>query len=165
MRAMSARVSAASRLLPGVRPDPTGRAALAPRAEPTDAVNAPTILIVDDDPDMRLYIRGCLRGLGDSAGLVIEAADGHEALRRVRADGVGLVISDVVLPLMDGVALRRMIRADPVHAHLPVLLVSGDLDAALLPGPDDAFIAKPFNARDLLAAVKHLMNLDGDVHA
>jgi CheY-like chemotaxis protein len=64
-------------------------------------VNAPTILIVDDAADMRLYLRGCPRGLGEAAGPVIDAADGAETLRRVwrlRAYGVGLVISDVVLP-------------------------------------------------------------------
>jgi two-component system, chemotaxis family, chemotaxis protein CheY len=127
-------------------------------------VNATTILIVDDDPDMRLYLRGCLRGLGEAAGAVIDAADGVEALRRVRADGVGLVISDVVLPRMDGLALRQAIRDDSMHAHLPVLLISGDPGAVLLYGPDDAFLAKPFNARELLAAVRCLMNLDGDEH-
>jgi CheY-like chemotaxis protein len=135
-----------------------------PRAEPTDDVNATTILIVDDEPDMRLYLRGCLRGLGAAAGAVIDAADGVEALRRVRADGVGLVISDVVLPRMDGLALRQAIREDSVHAHLPVLLISGEPEAVLLYGPGDAFLAKPFNARELLAAVRCLMNLDGDEH-
>jgi CheY-like chemotaxis protein len=125
-------------------------------------VNALTILIVDDDPDMRLYLRGCLRGLGEAAGPVIDAADGVEALRRVRADGVALVISDVVLPRMDGLGLRRAIRADSVYAHLPVLLISGELEAANLAGPDDAFLAKPFNARELLAAVRCLMKLEGD---
>jgi CheY-like chemotaxis protein len=133
-----------------------------PRAEPTDDVNAPTILIVDDDPDMRLYLRGCLRGLGEAAGPVIDAADGVEALRWVRADVVGLVISDVVLPRMDGRALRQAIREDGVHARLPVLLISGEPDAGPISGPDDAFLAKPFNARELLAAVRCLMNLDGD---
>jgi CheY-like chemotaxis protein len=132
--------------------------------EPTDDVNGLTILIVDDDPDMRLYLRGCLRGLGEAAGPVIDAADGVEALRRVQADGVGLVISDVVLPRIDGLELRRAIRADAVHARLPVLLISGELEAALLSGPDDAFLAKPFNARELLAAVRCLMGLDGDGH-
>jgi two-component system, chemotaxis family, chemotaxis protein CheY len=125
-------------------------------------VNAPTILIVDDEPDMRLYLRGCLRGLGEAAGPVIDAADGVEALRRVLADGVGLVISDVVLPRLDGVGLRQAIRGDAVHAHLPVLLISGEPEAALPSGPGDAFLAKPFNARELLAAVRLLMNLDGD---
>jgi CheY-like chemotaxis protein len=125
-------------------------------------VNAPTILIVDDDPDMRLYLRGCLRGLGEAAGPVIDAADGVDAMRRVRADGVALVISDVVLPRMDGLELRRAIREDSVHAHLPVLLISGGPEAALISGPGDAFLAKPFNARELLAAVRCLMSLDGD---
>jgi CheY-like chemotaxis protein len=120
-------------------------------------VNALTILIVDDDPDMRLYLRGCLRGLGEAAGVVIDAADGVEALRRVRADGVGLVISDVVLPRLDGLGLRQAIRDDSVHRHLPVLLISGDPEAALHSGPGDAFLAKPFNARELLAAVKFLI--------
>jgi CheY-like chemotaxis protein len=127
-------------------------------------VNVPTILIVDDDPDMRLYLRGCLQGLGEEAGTVIEAADGIEALRRVRADAVALVISDVVLPRMDGLGLRQAIRADPVHADLPVLLISGVPKTALLSGPDDAFLEKPFNARELLAAVRYLMNFDGDGH-
>jgi CheY-like chemotaxis protein len=128
-------------------------------------VNALAILIVDDDPDMRIYLRGCLRGLGEAAGPVIDAADGVEALRRVRADGVGLVISDVVLPRLDGLKLRRAIRADPVHAHLPVLLISGEPEAAPRSGPDDAFLPKPFNARELLAEVRYLLNLDGDGHA
>jgi two-component system, chemotaxis family, chemotaxis protein CheY len=127
-------------------------------------VIAPTILIVDDDHDMRLYLRGCLRGLGQAAGPVIGAADGVEALRRVRVDRVGLVISDVVLPRMDGVELRRAIRGDPAHARLPVLLISGEQEAALPTGPHDAFLAKPFNARELLAAVRRLLEPPADEH-
>jgi CheY-like chemotaxis protein len=129
---------------------------------PITYVNATTILIVDDDSDMRLYLRCCLRGLGEAAGVVIDAADGVEALRRVRADDVGLVISDMFLPRMDGVALRDAIRSDSVHAHLPFLLISGEPDAVCLYGPDDAFLAKPFNARELLAAVRCLMNMNQD---
>jgi CheY-like chemotaxis protein len=132
------------------------------RAESMDDVNATTILIVDDDSDMRLYLRGCLRGLVDAAGAVIDAADGVEALRRVRADGVGLVISDMILPRMDGMALREAIRADAEYTHLPVLLISGEPGAVFLYGPDDAFLAKPFNARELLAAVRSLMNMNRD---
>ncbi len=127
-------------------------------------MNAPTILIVDDDPDMRLYLRGCLLGLGEAAGPVIDAADGVEALRRVRTDGVGLVISDVALPRMDGLGLRRAIRGDPEHARLPVLLISGEQEVALPTGPDDAFLAKPFNARELLAAVRRLLETPADEH-
>jgi chemosensory pili system protein ChpA (sensor histidine kinase/response regulator) len=127
-------------------------------------VRAQTVLIVDDDRDMRLYLRGCLRGLGGAVDRVIEAADGVEALRLVRADAVGLVITDVALPLMDGRALRQAIRADAAHAHLPVLLISGDRESEVLVRPDDAFLPKPFNAHQLLAAVRPLVNLDGDEH-
>jgi two-component system, chemotaxis family, chemotaxis protein CheY len=127
-------------------------------------VNAPTILIVDDDPDMRLYLRGCLRGLGEAAGVVIEAADGVEALRRVREDAVGLVISDVIIPRMNGVALRLEVRSDPALRQIPVLLISGEEGGALPVDRRDGFLAKPFNAREFLAAVIHMMNLDRDEH-
>jgi len=113
---------------------------------------------------MRLYLRGCLRGLGEAAGPVIDAADGVEALRRVREHGVGLVISDVILPRMDGVALREAIRSDALHGHLPVLLISGQTETGLPSGPDDAFLAKPFNASELLAAIRRLLDASADRH-
>jgi CheY-like chemotaxis protein len=118
-----------------------------PRAGATEDVTAPTILIVDDDRDMRLYLPGCLRGLGEAPLSVIDAADGVEALRRVRRDGVTMVICDVVLPEMDGLALLQAIRADPLDADLAVLLISGVPKAVLLSGPEDAVRGKPFNAR------------------
>jgi CheY-like chemotaxis protein len=123
--------------------------------------NPLTILIVDDDADMRLYMRGCLRVLGDAAGPVLEAADGVDALRRVREGDVDLVISDVVLPRMDGVSLRQEIRGDAVHGDVPVLLISGEQGAALPEDGRDGFLAKPFNTRELLAAVRHLMDAQG----
>jgi CheY-like chemotaxis protein len=125
-------------------------------------LTAPTILIVDDDPDMRFYLRGCLRGLGEEAGEVIHAADGAEALRLVRAGGVALVISDVMLPRVNGLELHRAIREDSAHMALPVLLISGVPESALPPGPADAFLRKPFNARELLAAVRDLLDMYGD---
>jgi CheY-like chemotaxis protein len=120
-------------------------------------VKASTILVVDDDPDMRLYLRGCLLGLGAGVAAILDAADGEEALRMVRADHVDLVVSDVILPHLDGVSLRRAIRGDPTREHLPVLLISGQERPALPDGPVDAWLPKPFNARQLLAAVRRLL--------
>ncbi len=126
-------------------------------------MNAPTILVVDDDPDMRLYLRGCLRGLlegvadGEGAGQVFEATDGEEALKVVRTKRVDLVISDVVLSVLDGRALRQAIRNDPALRHLPVLLISGQQQAGFQAGPLDGWLPKPFNARQLLAAVELLL--------
>lgn len=115
------------------------------------------ILLVDDDPDMRLYMRGCLRGLGARVERVLEAADGLEALPLVRSGVVHLVIADVVLPGLDGYALCGAIRGDPALRHLPVLLVSGEAEAPPAHVEADGFLAKPFNARQLLDAVVALL--------
>lgn len=115
-----------------------------------------TILVVDDDPDMRFYLRGCLSGLGEGPGMVLEAADGEEALRIVRSAHVDLVVSDVVLPRLDGQALREAIRNDPRHEDLPVLLISGR-EGSVPHDPAGAWLSKPFNARQLLGAVERLL--------
>lgn len=120
-------------------------------------VNIPAILIVDDDADMRLYLKGCLLARNPPTRHVLEAADGVAALLLIRSEEVALLISDVLLPGMDGLALRMAIRQDPVHARLPILLISGegggpsDMDAR------DGFLPKPFNARQLISAVNRLM--------
>lgn len=116
-----------------------------------------TILVVDDDPDMRLYLRGCLQALSQDVGSVHEASDGYEALQVLRKTSVDLIISDVVLPQMDGRTLLRAIRDDPVRKHLPVLLISGKAQVETPESPADAWLPKPFNARQLLAAVRRLL--------
>ncbi|MEX2529021.1 MAG: response regulator [Gemmatimonadota bacterium] len=116
-----------------------------------------TILVVDDDPDMRLYMRGCLQAMGQDVGSVLGAADGYEALQVLSEASVDLIISDVVLPRMDGRTLLKAIRDDPVRQHLPVLLISGKAQVMPPLSPADAWLSKPFNARQLLAAVRRLM--------
>ena len=113
-----------------------------------------TVLLVDDDADMRLYLRSCLRGLASPFDRVIEAADGLEALRFVRSGSVDLVISDVGLPGLDGRRLTRAIRDDASLLHVSVLLISGDGD--LGDSTADGFLMKPFNSRQLLTALDGL---------
>lgn len=127
-------------------------------------MEAPTILIVDDDADMRLYLRGCLRGLGggepgdqaEAVGRVLEAANGEEALQTLCANHVDLVISDVILPRLDGRALLAAIRRRPEWDRLPVLLISGE-DPAESDDSPGSWLPKPFNARQLLVAVTQLL--------
>ena len=114
----------------------------------------PTVLIVDDDPDMRLYLRSCLRGLASPFERVIEAADGLEALRLVRSVAVSLVISDVALPGLDGRRLTRAIRDDAALAHVTVLLISGE--TVVGDNHADGFLTKPFNTHQLIAALDRL---------
>src|SRR5262245_50459912 len=125
--------------------------------EPSERVSAlpQTVLIVDDDADMRLYLRSCLRGFAAPFERVIEAADGLEALRLVRSGAVSLVISDVALPGLDGRRLTRAIRDDAALGHVAVLLISGE--TMLGESSADGFLTKPFNSQQLLAALNGLV--------
>jgi CheY-like chemotaxis protein len=114
-----------------------------------------TALVVDDDPDMRLYVRSCLRRLESPFDQVLEAADGLEALRLVRTGVVQLVISDVGLPGLDGRRLCRAIREDAALGHVSVLLISGE--GILTDSTADGFLSKPFNSQQLLTALGALI--------
>lgn len=115
---------------------------------------AQTVLLVDDDPDMRLYLRSCLKNSASVFARVLEAGDGLEALRLVRSGDVDLMICDVGLPGLDGLRLCRAIRKDAALDHVVVLLISGE--AVDGDGSADGFLTKPFNSQQLLAALAAL---------
>jgi signal transduction histidine kinase len=139
--------------LPDANRQPEPTAAVAVKAEPREASQA-RILIVDDNADMRRYL---CRLLG--ARWKIDAvADGAAALDSIRKDTPDLVISDVMMPVMDGFALLRAIRTSEAFAKLPMMLLSaraGEESSAegLRAGADD-YVIKPFTARDLVARVE-----------
>jgi signal transduction histidine kinase len=128
--------------------DPTARAAHA-------AVRAPGahILVADDNADMREYLIKLL-----SPSWVVEAvADGEAALAAAHRRCPDLVLSDVMMPRMDGVALLRALRADERTRTLPVILVSARAgEDAMLSGIEtgaDDYLVKPFSARELVSRV------------
>ena len=114
-----------------------------------------TVLLVDDDPDMRLYLRSCLKVPGLEIGRVLEAGDGIEALQLTRSCGVNLVISDIVVPGLDGRSLCRAIRDSPELDDVTVLLISGEDGAGAEEA--DGFLPKPFNSRQLAAALLEML--------
>ena len=129
----------------------------APDAAPTP--QARTLVIADDDADLRQYVRRCLTVLPlDQPLHLLEATDGREALHLIQTQPVDLVICDVRMPGMDGPTLCRTLAADPQHAHLPVLLISGDAEAVHPTGQPGDFLRKPFNGRRLAAAVQALLD-------
>ena len=112
------------------------------------------ILVADDNADMRNYILRLLV----PAFEVRSAGNGKEALAAARADVPDLILSDVMMPEMDGVALVAALRAEPLTRTVPVILLSARAgEDAVLAGLDngaDDYLVKPFSARELLARVR-----------
>ncbi|APE15469.1 histidine kinase [Mycobacterium sp. WY10] len=124
--------------------------------DPTPAVVAPRrVLVADDNADMREYLVRLLRGAGYHVDAV---SDGQQALVRIRADRPDLVVSDVMMPRLDGLALVTALRNDPHTVGVPVLLLSARAGQeasieGLQAGADD-YLVKPFVAAELLARVR-----------
>jgi signal transduction histidine kinase/CheY-like chemotaxis protein len=118
-----------------------------------------TVLVVDDNADMREYVQRLLAPHYE----VRTASDGVEALAAMRAQPPDLLLSDVMMPRLDGIGLLREVRADPVLARFPVVLLSARAGEeasieGLEAGADD-YLIKPFAARELLARVSANLKL------
>jgi diguanylate cyclase (GGDEF)-like protein len=126
--------------------------------DPGSPVPAPRILIVDDDPAIRRLLARYLEREGFE---VIAANDGAEALSVAATSGAALIISDVEMPVLDGLALLQRLRELPESRHLPVMMLTamGDEDhivRAFDLGVDD-YVLKPFSAREVVARVRRLL--------
>ncbi|HUO31537.1 MAG TPA: response regulator [Bryobacteraceae bacterium] len=84
------------------------------------------VLIVDDSPVMRAFIRRTILVSGMEGAEFLEACDGREALRILRQEWVDVVLTDINMPSMDGEELVRCLEADDMLKSLPVLIVSTD---------------------------------------
>jgi two-component system, chemotaxis family, chemotaxis protein CheY len=114
------------------------------------------VLVVDDEADLRFILRRCF----DRAGYdVLEAGDGAAALRSVQEVRPDLVVTDLVMPVMDGFELIRRLRADPVTADIPIIVVSSNWTMA---SGADAAVGKPFEVRDVLELAKDLIKNGSD---
>jgi two-component system chemotaxis response regulator CheY len=106
------------------------------------------ILVVDDFSTMRRIVRNLLKELGFTN--VVEAEDGVEALRRLRADAFDFVVSDWNMPNMTGIELLREIRKDGTLKHLPVLMVTAEAKKENIIEAAEAgasgYVVKPFTA-------------------
>ncbi|HXY39589.1 MAG TPA: ATP-binding protein [Vicinamibacteria bacterium] len=123
------------------------------------AASSTRILVADDNADMRAYLARLLRPLGTVEAVV----DGREALAAIRRQAPDLVLSDVMMPNLDGLALVRALREDPRTRTLPIVLLSarageGSRVEGTCVGADD-YVVKPFSARELVARVGSQLQL------
>ncbi|WP_375759515.1 ATP-binding protein [Corallococcus exercitus] len=132
--------------------DDTPMAVPVPEAPP--GVTRGHVLLADDNADMRDYVRRSLEG----RFTVTAVADGRSALALARERPPDVVLSDVMMPGLDGFALLRELKADPRTAHVPVILLSARAGEeakveGLNAGADD-YLVKPFGARELVARLE-----------
>jgi two-component system, chemotaxis family, chemotaxis protein CheY len=106
------------------------------------------VLLVDDSPAMRSFVRRVLALAGFEVGQCLEAGNGQEALDVLRSEWVDVILTDINMPVMDGEQFARQLAADDVLRSIPVLVVSTDctqarIDRMLALGAR-GYVTKPF---------------------
>ena len=124
-----------------------------------DVEELSTILIVDDNEDIRSYLRVLLAG----QYYVIEASDGQNGLRLAKESVPDLIVSDVMMPVMDGLTFCSKIKEDEVTSHIPVILLTArSEESQRIEGYEhgaDAYITKPFSDHLLLVRISNLLQV------
>ena len=126
--------------------------------EPVETKNGnPSVLVVEDNPDVLSFISKQMSHSYE----VLTASDGAEALKVLDKNFVSLVISDVMMPVMDGFELCKRIKADVNYSHIPVILLTAKTDMqSKLEGLElgaDSYIEKPFSPEYLVAVSTNLI--------
>ena len=124
--------------------------------QPTDS-NKPEVLIIDDNNDIRTYLRSVLSDLYK----VSEAADGKTGLEIARRIVPDIIISDIMMPIMNGLEFCNQLKNDKAISHIPVILLTArSLDEQRAEGYEhgaDAYIAKPFSLHLLRSRIENLI--------
>jgi GAF domain-containing protein len=119
-----------------------------------------TVLVVDDNPDLRFYVSGILR---DSGFAVLLARNGEEGFAVAKSRRPDLIVTDLMMPIVSGLDLIKMLREDEELKGTPAILLTAKADEdTRIEGVErgaDAYLSKPFNDRELLAEVRNLLAL------
>ncbi len=118
-------------------------------------------LVVDDSLQLRRSVMYALQKVPNL--LCVEAGDGAEALRKLRGSHFDIILSDINMPVLDGLKLVAHVRQDPVLAKLPIVMITtesaeADRERAMALGAN-AYLVKPVQAAEVLETVKSLLGL------
>lgn len=121
------------------------------------------VLIVDDSPVMRAFVKRVLKMSGLETGLLVEAGDGKQALTAMQEHSMDLVLTDINMPEMNGEQLLRALQADEVLRKTPVVVVSTDarldrVDQMMSLGAS-GYVTKPFTPEGLRHEVERVLGV------
>jgi len=126
--------------------------------QPAPCATRATVLLAEDDRSIRRYLEVILQRAGFS---VIAAADGLEAMKAALSSPVDAVVTDAIMPHLNGYELCRFLRRHPKLARLPVLLLSGverpAADTLDADGRADAYLSKPVRPEELIDCLARLL--------
>lgn len=119
------------------------------------------VLVVEDSPTMRQLIVFALKRIRGFQ--IFEANDGVDGLKKLSADKFDLIVTDINMPIMDGLKLVSMVRNDPNYKETPIIIIttegaSEDRERALALGANE-YITKPIQTAQILDTVRKLMNV------
>jgi len=119
------------------------------------------VLVVEDSPTMRQLIVFALKRIRGFQ--IAEANDGVDGLKKLSADRYDLILTDINMPIMDGLKLVSMVRNDPNYKETPIIVITTegateDRERALALGANE-YITKPIQTMQILETVKKLMNV------
>ena len=126
-------------------------------AENLNDPSKPSVLVIDDNADIRAYVHTLL----NSEYSIIEAADGTEGIRKAMKYVPDVIISDVMMPGIDGIECCRRLKGELQTCHIPVILLTAcSLDEQRIQGyagGADSYISKPFSSQLLLTRIRNLI--------
>jgi two-component system chemotaxis response regulator CheY len=119
------------------------------------------VLIVEDSPTMRQLISFALKRLRGIK--IVEANDGVDGLKKLSGEHFDLIFTDINMPVMDGLKLVSLVRNDPIHQKVPIVIITTegaqeDRERAMALGSND-YITKPIQPNRILDVTRALLNI------
>lgn len=140
-----------------IEPHPTSEVSSQAKPSNLAAADSPLLLLIEDNPDVRHYIKSCLE---DQYQLHF-ASDGKEGIEKALDFIPDIIISDVMMPEKDGYEVTQTLKNNVCTSHIPIILLTAkaDIDSKIegLERGADAYLAKPFNKKELLVRLEKLI--------
>ena len=119
----------------------------------------PNILVVEDSPTMRQLISFAIKRIPGSR--IIEATDGVEALKKLSSEKIDIILTDINMPIMDGLKLVSLVRGNPTYKNIPIIMITTegaeeDKKRALAIGAN-AYLTKPIQTQELMKLVSSFL--------